>query len=626
MTNRKMIMLFGTGVLALTALLFWARATTPAHANPTYPTSKAALLPLAGRYVALPPTGNDAGNDCSNPTSPCATIQHAIDVAGADDVIHVAGGTYTRVGTVAAITKGLAIIGCYDPAFTTPDPDTYQTVLDAQWGGSVVSATNAGNVALQHLTLTHGSGAGNCGLDGCGGGIYARQSEIMVAQCTIVDNIGSTTDSGSGGGIYAYNSVGSLASAHVHNSRIVSNTASTSGSGFGGGLCIVAPSVDNPATIFGNVFENNTASANPVASGVGWGGGIYVNTGSVSLVENEILDNVGRTSWAGVGGGVYLRSVTSADVLTNVIRGNRATLSAGGGYGGGLFVDNSSAVHVAGNRIEGNWTSGHPTQGAGFGGGVYVMDSDVHLARNTIIGNSTGTSATAARAGGGVCIAYAPTTPVTLSNNLIVRNSASAYAGGGVYVGYDYPDSVSQALLVNNTIADNGTSGIVAYNYAVVTLTNNLVARHQVGLHSHNPASGTVSADTNLFWNGSDPITGSNAILDEPRLAPNYHPRTGSPALDAGLTIPWLTTDLDGNPRTPGAYDIGAFEGEEAWHDVYLPLVAKDYPLQMALIFDVILDTQSDVSKISRKPPCQVLASYPVAVQYNSPMWVANLR
>jgi hypothetical protein len=625
MNNRKTIMLFGTGVLALTALLFWARATTPAHANQTSPTSEAALLPLAGRYVALPPTGNDAGNDCSNPTSPCATIQHAIDVAGADDVIHVAGGTYTRVGTVAAITKSLTIIGCYDSAFTAPDPNTYQTVLDAQWGGSVVSATNAGNVALQYLTLTHGNGSGNCGLDGCGGGIYARQSEIMVAQCTIVDNIGSTTGNGAGGGIYAYNSAGSLASAHVHNSHIVSNTASTNGSGFGGGLCAVASSVDNPATIFGNVFENNTASANPVASGSGRGGGIYVNTGSVSLVENEIVDNVGRTLWAGgVGGGVYLYNVTSADVLTNVIRGNSASLGAGSGYGGGLYVDNSSAVHMASNRIEGNWTSGHPTQGAGFGGGVYVMNSDVHLARNIIIGNSTGTWAVASRPGGGVCIAYAPTTPVTLSNNLIVRNNAGAYAGGGVYVGYDYPDGVSQALLVNNTIADNGISGIVAWNYAVVTMTNNLVTRHEVGLYSLNPASGTISADTNLFWNGSDPITGSNAILDDPRLAPNYHLRTGSPAVDQGLTISWLTTDLDGNPRTPGAYDIGAFEGEEVWYDVYLPLVANNYPLQTTPIFDVILDTQSDVFKISRRP--QVLASYPVAVHHSRPMWVADLR
>ena len=50
----------------------------------------------------------------------------------------------------------------------------------------------------------------------------------------------------------------------------------------------------------------------------------------------------------------------------------------------------------------------------------------------------------------------------------------------------------------------------------------------------------------------------------------------GSPAEDAGLPIPWLTADLEGNPRPQGdGYDIGAWEGvAEPWR-VYLPLVLK---------------------------------------------------
>jgi hypothetical protein len=535
MDNRKTIMLFNAGVLALAALLLWAWATTPAQANPA---SETALLPLAGRYVALPPTGNDAGNNCANPTSPCATIQHAIDVATPDDVIHVAGGIYTRTGTVAVITKGLTIVGAFDPAFNGSNPEMYHTVLDANWGGTVISITNAGDVLLQHLIVAHGDGTGNCGGLGCGGGVYVENTSVHVNGCEIIDNVGSRTGGGLGGGIYA-----SSSAFEMRSSRVVSNTAST----------------------------------DPVASGGGWGGGIYVNTGSASLVENEFLDNVGRTSWTGAGGGIYLYNVTSADVLTNVIRGNSASLDVWGSYGGGLYVSNSSAVTVAGNRIEGNQTSAHPTQGAGYGGGVYVMDSDAHLARNTIIGNSTGTWAAALRPGGGVYIAYAPTTPVTLSNNLIVRNIASAYAGGGVYVGYDYPDGASQALLVNNTIADNGSSGIVAWNYAAVTLTNNLIAGHEAGLYSLNPASGTISADTNLFWNTTDPITGVNGILQNPLLTPDYRPCVGSPAIDAGLAIPWLTTDLEGNSRPQGSgYDIGAFEGEGVWWRVFLPLVIRN--------------------------------------------------
>jgi hypothetical protein len=467
-----------------------------------------------------------------------ASVQAAVDAAGLDHEIRIAGGTYTdTAGTVAVITKGLRIIGAFDPAFETPDPDMYHTMLDAEWGGTVISITNAGDVLLQHLIIAHGDGSGNCGGFGCGGGVYIENTSVHVGGCEIIDNVGSTTGGGLGGGICAYGSA-----VEMQSSRVVSNAAST----------------------------------DPVASGIGCGGGIYVNTGSVSLVENEILDNVGRTAWSGSGGGVYLYAVTSADVLTNVIRGNKAGLAAWAGYGGGLYVSNSSAVTVASNRIEGNWTSAHPTQGAGYGGGVYVVDSDVHLARNTVIGNSTGTWEAALRPGGGVYIAYT-TTPVTLSNNLIVRNSASAYAGGGVYVGYDYPSGASRALLVNNTIADNGSSGIAAWNYAVVTLTNNLVAGHEVGLSSHNPASGTISANTNLFWNTSDPITGVNGIRQDPLLTPDYRPRVGSPAIDAALTIPWLTTDLEGNSRPQGSgYDIGAFEGEGVWWRLFLPLVNRN--------------------------------------------------
>ena len=51
--------------------------------------------------------------------------------------------------------------------------------------------------------------------------------------------------------------------------------------------------------------------------------------------------------------------------------------------------------------------------------------------------------------------------------------------------------------------------------------------------------------------------------------------RPGSPAVNAGLDIPWLTVDLEGNPRPQGSkYDLGAFEGVRG--EVYLPLVVRN--------------------------------------------------
>jgi hypothetical protein len=475
----------------------------------------------AVRYVAT--TGTDAANDCTSKTEPCATIQHAVDVAVPGDEIHIAGGTYSRVGTLAVITKTLWMWGCYDPAFTAPDPDLYQTVLDARWGGSVISITSAEEVGLVHLTLTHGNGSGSCGSYGCGGGLYAVDTALHVGHSVITDNVANPAGRGYGGGVYVERN----RQVDIWESRIVSNTA----------------------------------NANAASSEHSEGGGIYVNGGTASLIQNQVLNNVAHVWQAGFGGGIYMNGVTQADVLTNVIRGNKANgaNSPYGSYGGGLYVSNGSAVAVTGNQIEDNLTNG-------TGGGVEIAYSDAHLARNTIVGN-------VAAGGGGVFVQS--TTPVTLSNNLIARNYAG-FRCGGVYASLTSLPG-SQVVLVNNTIADNGDMGVADWTYAVLTMTNNLIAGHATGIGIKDTGHSSVSADHNLFWNTSDPITGTHAIRQDPLLAQNYHLRPGSPAVDQGVTIPWLTTDLEGHPRPQGSqYDVGAFEGEEVWWDVFLPLALRN--------------------------------------------------
>lgn len=507
------------GVVAILVSL-WLNAANPAQANPT------------ARYVA--PTGSDAGpNDCTNGGSPCETIQHAIDQADSGDEIRVAGGMYTNAGTVAVITKSVTIIGAYDPAFNAPDPDMYEAVLDAQWGGSVISMTAAGDVMLRHLTLTHGDGTSSCGTLGCGGGIYAKDTILHVDHCVITNNVGTTAGEGRGGGIYVYN-------------------------------------VGHHVDILGSRIVSNTASADPSSSSYAYGGGVYIQDGTVSLVENEVLDNVGHVSYSGEGGGIHLSYMTQAEVLTNTIRGNKAGIdSTYGADGGGIWLGYSSAAYLADNTIENNWAD--PNM-AGFGGGVEVVDSDAHLNANTIISNCTGGGGWF-RPGGGVYIAS--TEPVTLSNNLIGRNDGGS-GGGGVHVGR-ISAPASRAVLVNNTIVDNGLTGVVAWYYAEVTMTNTLIANHTTGFDDtlSAPVSPTVTADTNLFWNGNDPVTGTNAILEDPLLTADYHLGSGSPAIDAGLTIPWLPVDLEGNARPNGAaYDIGAYE---YYPRTFIPLVLKKY-------------------------------------------------
>ena len=76
-----------------------------------------------------------------------ASVQAAVDAASPGHEIRIAAGDYTDLaGTVAVITKELALRGGYDSTCAGFDPDLYHTILDAQWGGSVVSISNAGDV------------------------------------------------------------------------------------------------------------------------------------------------------------------------------------------------------------------------------------------------------------------------------------------------------------------------------------------------------------------------------------------------------------------------------------------------------------------------------------------------
>src|SRR5688572_18219555 len=46
------------------------------------------------RFVAL--AGVDTANSCTNAALPCATIQHAVDVAGSGDIVQIAPGVYNQ--------------------------------------------------------------------------------------------------------------------------------------------------------------------------------------------------------------------------------------------------------------------------------------------------------------------------------------------------------------------------------------------------------------------------------------------------------------------------------------------------------------------------------------------------
>jgi hypothetical protein len=124
--------------------------------------------------------------------------------------------------------------------------------------------------------------------------------------------------------------------------------------------------------------------------------------------------------------------------------------------------------------------------------------------------------------------------------------------------------------LVHNTVVGHpsGGEGVWADAYVSATLVNDLLAGYTIGITDTAPASSTLAADHCLFWDADDPIVGTSAVLADPLLDATDHLTAGSPARDAGAVVE-VWTDVDGDPRPLGGYDIGA---DEYSLRVYLPL------------------------------------------------------
>ena len=343
-----------------------------------------------------------------------------------------------------------------------------------------------------------------------------------------------------------------------------SNAASDPG--YGGGIY---SSGANPI-LTNNVITDNVAHTN--TNIWAYGGGISIHDAPIMamVADNLIANNIANAADSGKGGGLEVRDSNGVVIQDNTFRGNTAG-AATNGMGGGISLMNSSAI-VSGDLIRNNQAT--PT-GDGFGGGFYSEFGDVTLSGNIITGSTAQYGA----------VTFQYNTNVTVTNNVIAQNPA-----GGVFIrgSASYPFT---GALTHNTIAQNGQEGVYAgwysSGYSTLTLTNNIIAGNTTGIYAHpDPNPNVVTATNTLFYgNGDDiaglsissagEITGSDPLFLDP-AGGDYHLRVSSPAIEAGVSVPWLTTDVDGDARpwpVGGDYDIGADEAH--WRPVYLPQLLK---------------------------------------------------
>ena len=475
----------------------------------------------SARGHEAPPTihcVNASGSGCAPGLSGGCykSLQEAVDAAQSGDIIRVAGGVYTAPNgrLVALHGKGLSIEGGYDLACGTQDADLYPTILDGEGKGNVISVTQTGgDVFLRWLTITNGNGDGNCSSGGYGYGC--------------------------GGGVYVSNS-----DLRLGHSRLIHNSGAASSPGRGGGIYILNSLSDGHFVhIFDTEIISNTCSISDTAYFQS-GAGVEVWGSEVRLNDDRVVDNY--CPGTSDGGGAYLDEISNATLHNNLFERNHSGRTSAGVHISGPPVN----VEITQNRFQANAGSL-----GGAGSGIWLINAVGQVDGNRFEGNT-----------GGDVVRIRNSPYLTLTNNLLAEND-----GGIVVVGVSQP---SQVNLTNNTLVGNGGSGLYAGYSVTATLVNNIIAEHDVSFWTDEVLTGTITLDHNLLWNQYESFTSTNNTLADPLLLENYYPSSKSPAIDAGLTIPWLDHDIDGNPRPIGkGYDIGAFEYSP--RPIYLPLVEK---------------------------------------------------
>ncbi len=169
------------------------------------------------------------------------------------------------------------------------------------------------------------------------------------------------------------------------------------------------------------------------------------------------------------------------------------------------------------------------------------------------------------------------TRDIVVRNNFLYANDVTGIATGG-YDSGNGPGggSAEDCFMVGNTIVDSSRNGWA--DAAILLQNRNLQNTFVNNIIVASPGSSTVADggsansgnvfDYNIYWAGAlDGVSpGSHSMEVDPVLvaasAGDLHLADGSPALGAGQDLGAVLgeADIDGEPRTQGALDIGADE------------------------------------------------------------------
>lgn len=242
-----------------------AAAATFAGLMAVAPAAYAAAPVARTLYVAT--SGNDADNSCTQRSTPCRHLYHAVGKAAA-----YTGGTVTIIAAAGTYREN--------------------DEIDTPTLASLTIKAGSGSVTVEGVGRTPAS-------------VFTIDSSTVTFQGLTITN----GDADRGGGINNYSGTVTL------NSSTVSGNTSPRGAGIfndGGTLTLHASTVSHNAT----EYE------------IGEGGGIYNFGGNVTLTRSAVTDNAAQLAGGGIYNGGGTATVTDSNVTGNR---TSADLGSGGG-------------------------------------------------------------------------------------------------------------------------------------------------------------------------------------------------------------------------------------------------------------------------------------------------------
>jgi CSLREA domain-containing protein len=301
-----------------------------------------------------------------------------------------------------------------------------------------------------------------------------------------------------------------------------------------------------------------------------FGGGIFVNSGTVKGFNLNVNGNFGFTG----GGGVFINSGAALDLYRTTIQDNEAT----GAFGGGAW--NKGLFRVFDSTIERNRSN--------RAGGIR-NEGILNLRNVTVSGNEA--ISPDAGVGGISQNDFAYLNNVTLFNNKGVGNSEASFRGGGIQTSSGKLTVVKNSILAGN---DGGMGPDDCVGALTFDSRNNLVGSTEAC---------SISGFLFTYLFNQSPVLGT--LTFNGGLSRTHLPGSLSPVISAGYEFPPPAADacelfdLRGVPRPQGnGCDLGAVERTTLTSSVLkLVLVNADTEQEIRTLVD------GDVLVLDSLPP-----------------------